>query len=397
MTMWFQQKIRVLVLAGAVLGLSGGAVADNADTPPIEPDPMGLVETLPERYPEHWLLVMDAAFFHMLSGKVIVLDADADTLGEQYKGSINASFIALMTQSTKRPEIYVAETFYTRGVRGDRTDVVTIYDKRTLDVVEEIVLPGGKRASAMPQRFGLTLIDDDRFLLVYNFTPAQSVTVVNMESRSVVGEVSIPGCVLAYPTGQRGFSSLCSDGGMLSTSLNADGTMDSQERIPSFFSTDDDPMFERPAIIDGIAYFPMFDGQVQPIDLRGDVAKVLPKWSLVSDEEAEANWRPGGIAFTDKDDQGNFYVIMHPDGGMGTQNNGGTDVWVFDVAEKKRLHKFPLKEWGLSIAVTRGEDPLLVVTNGEFNLEIYNTETGELIKTLAGFGQETPFLVKGAR
>ncbi len=396
MNMSFQLKKWAVALS-SVLSLSGVALGDEVKTPPIEPDPMGLVETLPAQYPEHWLLVMDAAFFHMLSGKVIVLDADADTLGEQFKGSMNASFIASMVQATKRPEIYIAETFYTRGVRGDRTDVITIYNKSTLDVVEEIVLPGGKRASAMPQRYALTLIDDDRFLLVYNFTPAQSVTVVNMEDRTVVGEVSIPGCVLAYPTGDRGFSSLCSDGGMLSTTLTSDGAMDSQERIPSFFDTDDDPMFERPAIIDGVAYFPMFDGQVQPIDLRGDVARVLPKWSLVSEEEAEANWRPGGIAFTDKDDQGNFYVIMHPDGGDGTQNNGGPEVWVFDVEEKTRRHKFPLKEWGLSIAVTRGEDPLLVVTNGEFNLEIYDSSSGELIKTLTGFGQETPFLVKGAR
>ncbi|MEM7280325.1 MAG: amine dehydrogenase large subunit [Pseudomonadota bacterium] len=373
------------------------AWADDHRSTPIEPDPMGLVETLPAEYPEHWLLVMDAAFFHMLSGKVIVLDADADTLGKQYKGSMNASFIASLAQSTTKPEFYIAETFYSRGVRGDRTDVVTIYDKSTLDVLGEVLLPGGKRASAMPQRYALTLIDDDKLLLVYNFTPAQSITVVSTETRSVVAEVAIPGCVLAYPTGDRGFTSMCSDGGLLSTQLNEDGTLDSQERVASFFDTDEDPVFERPAIIDGIAYFPTFDGQVRPIDLNSNTARIMPEWSLVPEEEAEANWRPGGIAFTAKDDAGQLYVIMHPDGGEGTQNNGGTDVWVFDVENQTRVHKFPLKEWGLSIEVTRGENPLLVVTNGNFELEIYNSQTGELIRTLGGFGQETPFLVRGAQ
>jgi hypothetical protein len=43
--------------------------------------------------------------------------------------------------SADRKEIYVAESYYSRGVRGDRSDVVTVYDGRTLQPVHEIPIP----------------------------------------------------------------------------------------------------------------------------------------------------------------------------------------------------------------------------------------------------------------
>ncbi len=40
--------------------------------------------------------------------------------------------------------VYVAETYWSRGSRGDRTDVVTFYDSRTLEVTGEVLLPRGR-------------------------------------------------------------------------------------------------------------------------------------------------------------------------------------------------------------------------------------------------------------
>ena len=56
----------------------------------------------------------------------------------------------------------------------------------------------------MPMLAQARLTDDDRFLLIYNYTPAQSVTVVDVPARKFVGEVDIAGCALVYPTGPRG-------------------------------------------------------------------------------------------------------------------------------------------------------------------------------------------------
>ena len=41
-----------------------------------------------------------------------------------------------------------------------------------------------------------------------------------------------------------------------------------------------------------IDYFPTFKGHVQPIDTRTEFATPRAQWSLVSDKEAAAGWRP---------------------------------------------------------------------------------------------------------
>ena len=64
-----------------------GAALAQAELPA---EKTGIVRTLPVPYPPHWILAHDGAFFHMNDGKVIVLDADADTGPAQYKGMINS-------------------------------------------------------------------------------------------------------------------------------------------------------------------------------------------------------------------------------------------------------------------------------------------------------------------
>ena len=112
----------------------------------LQPEPTGVIETLPETWPAHWIIAHDAAFFHMSDGKLIVLDADSDDATQRFKGFMNASFIGVFIQARTRPEIYLAETFRSRGTRGERTDVLTIYDKRTLGPIGEVVLPPNVRA-----------------------------------------------------------------------------------------------------------------------------------------------------------------------------------------------------------------------------------------------------------
>ncbi|MEE8308263.1 MAG: methylamine dehydrogenase, partial [Gammaproteobacteria bacterium] len=76
----------------------------------------------------------------------------------------------------------------------------------------------------------------------------------------------------------------------------------------------------------------------------------------------------------------------------------GSEVWVFDPQNQERLMRIALKEWGLSIAVSRGLDPLLMVTNPiTMALEMYDAQSGEYIKTITDFGQETPLMMHGAR
>jgi methylamine dehydrogenase heavy chain len=66
---------------------------------------------------------------------------------------------------------------------------------------------------------------------------------------------------------------------------------------------------------------------------------------------------------------------------------------VYDLEKKLRVRVIETPSWAISIAVTRGENPLLVVTNGSLALDIFNAKTGELVQTVADFGSTTPLMV----
>ncbi len=359
-------------------------------------DDMGKIETLPLPYPDHWIIAHDIAFNHMLNGKVMVLDAEKQTPIEQYKGMFNTSFIASIAVATRRPEIYVYETYYSRGSRGTRTDVVSIYDKATLAPIDEIVIPGGKRASILPSDFTIRLIDDEKLLLLYNFTPAASITVVDIIQRKILNEIELPACALIYPTGKRGFSSLCSDASMISFQLDKKGKVQKKSKIPPFFDIDQDALFERPAVIGGVAYFPTFNGNLREVDLQGARAVPGSSWSLVSEAERAENWRPGGMQVSGADSLGNMYVLMHKEGKEGSHKNPGSEIWVFDVSGKKRVNRIALKLPGIAIELSQDKSPWLYVTNVKMNIDVYEAKTGKFIRSLTDFGQETPMILFSA-
>ena len=168
---------------------------------------------------------------------------------------------------------------------------------------DEIVLPGGKRAlmTAMEGMFAFT--DDQRMALVFDFTPASSVTVVDLVKRQVLGDIDIPGCSLVYPTGARGFSTLCSSGTLLTVRLDAKGAVAGRSESKAFNPLDTDPLFTSSALVGGVRYFPSLHGRVQPIDMKTDDVKVLPDWSLVSAAEQAAHWRPSGWQIVASDDK----------------------------------------------------------------------------------------------
>ena len=326
----------------------------------IQPEPTGVIQTLPESYPAHWVLLQDGAFFHMSNGKVIVVDADSDDPAGRIKGMFNTSFIAQFYQARTKPEFYVVETFHSRGTRGERTDVLTIYDKTTLAPTGEVVIPP-KRISGMPTNYHLQMVDDEKLALAYNFTPATSVSVVDMVNREFLSEIPIPGCSLVYPMAGRAFASLCTDGTMMSVHIAEDGSAAETAKTAVFFDANNDPLMEKPAMIEGVAYFPTFLGRVVPVDLTGSQPEVGEEWSLIGDEEG--GWRPGGLAVTATDSAGRMYVLMHPEGYEGSHKDPGVEVWVFDVEERRRVDRIALELPVISIGLTRDDEPLLIASN----------------------------------
>ncbi|MCY3752116.1 MAG: amine dehydrogenase large subunit [Gammaproteobacteria bacterium] len=371
------------------LGIAHSALAD------LPNDAAGKVETLPVPYSNDWVIVHDIAFDHMSIGRFMVMDINGGDIKDYFKGSFNGGFIAAFTQALKKPEMYVLEHYYDRGTRGNRTDVLTIYDRATLLPVDEIILddPKLKRAEILVSKFVISLIDNERFLLFYSFTPGTFVTVVDLEKREVVNGVPLPTCAGIFPTGERGFSSLCGNGSMVSFQLDEDGQVTEQGKIEPFFDVDEDALFERPAIIGSTGYFPSFSGAVQEIDLSGSAAVLGEKWNLLNEEDREQNWRPGGAWLTATDSTGRLYVMMHPDGGEGSHDNPGSEIWVFDTASKTRVQRIALTLPAIAFDITMGDAPKIVTTNIEMNLEVYDARSGGHLNTIADFYHNWPLLV----
>ncbi len=371
---------------GLTLGLfllAGSSVIQMASAElPAEPIPN--VATISPDYPESLLFAQDTNFDAIIAGRVVLVDVATDN--HNYKGALDAAQFATFAESRRRSELYVAETFYSRGTRGTRTDVLTIYDKGSLAPIDELVLPGGKRGLFVSERYAMQLIDDDHILLVYNFTPAASVTLVDIDRREILNEINIPGCGLVYPSGKRGFASLCSNGSIHAVQFDKAGKVTSEKKLPSFFDVDDDPLFDKPVYIGGIAWFPSFKGDIQALDLSGDTPQVGVRWSLLSKAERRQNWRPGGWQIASVDDAGLIYVLMHKDGKGGSHKDGGEEVWVFEHAKKQRVQRIKLKTWGISIEATRGPAPYLGVVNAEMQLDVYDAKSGKWLKQIGNVG-----------
>jgi len=333
----------------------------------------------------------------MLEGQVVIVDPLADTSAGQHKGMYTASFMAAMAQSAKRREHYVAETFFSRGGRGgERTDVVAIYDPATLTVIDEVVIPA-KRMGGNPKRIAINLTNDQQFLLVYNFTPAQSVSVIDLDKREFVGEINIPGCAFVIPTGKRGFSSLCSNGSITTVELTRSGKLQKSHRSKPVIDVNDDPVFEGYGQVGAVGYFPTFLGNLLPIDLSGRSAQPQPIWSLLNEAERSAGWRPGGALPIISDASDALYILMHPDGREGTHKDGGSEVWVYDPETRSRQRKITLENWGIALAISGSKDrQLLTVVNADLGIDIYDAAAGTYIKTI-GISMSTPFLINGAQ
>ena len=371
-----------LVLCALLAGSAGAELpSDSAHGPQVA--------TLPVPASKHWVWVNDFVFPHMADGMAYLIDGDSG----RYLGTLSTGYSfthVLLSRDGKL--IYSPETYFSRGTRGKRTDVVTLYDAATLKVAGEIAIPA-KRSSNMPMISNQVLTDDDRFLLIYNFNPAQSVTLVDTKLRKFVREIETPGCALIYPTGPRSFFSVCGDGSLLLVDLD-DGGAARQKRTKPLFNMAEDPVTEKAVRIGSVWYFVSFAGRVYPLQAGAQQATMEPTWWLTSEAERKAGWRPGGLQQLAVNQQkSRLYAIMHR-GGVETHKDPGKDVWVFDVSTRQRVQQFVLKSLASSIQLSSDAQPLLYsIFIDATDLDIYDAATGKLLRSVDHVGTTPTIMV----
>ncbi len=338
----------------------------------------------------HWVWLNDIAFFNLASSRAVLADADSGRVLGHLSTGVMAGKLELPSDYSM---IYSLETHYARTTRGPRTDVVAYYDPATLANVGEVVLPPKRHSGLTSQGFsGLT--DDDAFLIVYNFTPAQSVTVVDLAARAVAGEIATPGCSLVFPVSGGRFGMLCGDGRMLVITLDAQGKEAARAFSPKFFDPLTDPVTEKGVRHGDTWSFASFKGMIHSLDLGEGAGRALEPWSLVGPAERAADWRPGGhihLAYSPVLDR--LYSVMHQ-GGEDTHKQHGDEVWVYDMAARRRVDTIALEHHAGSLAVTSDDDPLLITfILEEPDMHVYDARTGEYLRTIAGPIAATPTMV----
>ena len=395
------------IVAGLLL--AAAVTSGRAD---VQPETTGRVEALPQPFGAHWAWVSD-----LILERSALIDLDQG----RFLGLINGGYgpIAPLFAS-RRNEIYLPATYYSRRTHGERTDVLEIHDAKTLVYVSEIILPP-KRATNAVAVGQAALSDDDRFVAVFNWTTGTSLSIVDVERRTVTADIQIPGCSLVYAAGPRRFLSLCGDGALLVVTVDDDGREASKTRTAPFFDPRRDPVTEK-AVRNGSEWvFVSFEGVVHTVDVSGTAPRFAAPWSLVTDDDRAASWRVGGgqhLALHEP--SGRLYALMHR-GGPDTHKEAGEEAWVFDLRTRQRLRRIKLVTPGLTVygfpievgrswpapfnrlwdwvldtvvpagvthmQVTRDAAPLLV-TGSQFSgaLGVYDARSGEFLRRVQPVG-----------
>ena len=277
---------------------------------------------------------------------------------------------------------YVSETIWSKGDRGTRQDMVSVYDSQTLNLVTEIPLPGRILIGSRKNNFIIS--DDGKTAYIYDFSPASGVNVVDLAKRKFVTAIELPGCASLMPNPGVGFSALCSDGSLATVAIKG-AKADITHSAP-FFSATDDPIF------DNFTYdkrkqettFLTYTGQIFQAKL-GATPTIAAPFSIQAaagirpgeTKPLELNWYPGGRQpMALHRPSGHLFVLMHM-GEYWTHKASGTEVWEVDLATQKVVKRRALKEPMNNIEVSQTDKPLLFMNGEEASAIVIDLATGE--------------------
>lgn len=320
----------------------------------------------------HWMWVGDLVFNAMEGGKAFLVDGDSG----QMLGMLSTGyFFASALQDSGYQTIYSPEVYMSRGTRGDRTDIIAVYDPKTLDPVDEIIIPA-KSFSGVPVIGHAAISTDDQFIAIYNFTPAQSVSIVDTKNKKFLHEVETPGCAEVFAGGARAFNMICGDGSMLTLTLDDTGAV-TTARSDKFFDPRIDMIDDKMAPYGNFWAFFTKSGKVQMIDMVAGTPTFAEPWDLFSPDQLADQWMLGGYQYaTICESTGELYVLVHR-GGRYTHKHPGMDVWVYDLKSQKRIRMISLSHPATSIQVSPDSKPLLFTADAEHSgVHVYDAHTG---------------------
>ncbi len=394
--------ISAFLLAG-VLGLPLGS-AGAADLPE---EPMGEVVTFARQNHERLVWVTDMNMPYQAHGRGYLIDPDTGKFLSMLDLGYWTTGIELPSDGKR---IIAAETHFSRTTRGERSDVLVTYDATTFEILSEVSIPP-KRASVVKMQGTSALSDDQTLFAQMNFTPAVSLTLVDLERGEFITEIDTPGCPNIYAGGARSFHLLCGDGSFLTYTFDESSAVVNKSRSDALF----DP-FEDPISISGVRhsdhwYFVSLAGDAYEFEMDADGVRLAGTWPLITEDEREDAWSISGFQHLAlHETSGQLYLLTHQ-GPPETFEDPGTHIWVFDLETREKMEAYALQERTISIAVSQDDEPLLYgigahipmpflaqvwvyLTEGEaplietvqFGLDVYDARDGEYQRTVPKLG-----------
>lgn len=373
------------VVSGLAITLAGGLFGHLHAAPPMMPEPLEVAVIPPKPPGAHWVWLGD--FQYGSYSRAILYNADS---GEML-GMIDTGWEGIKLDVPRTGNcIYNLALFMSRGYRGERTDVVTTFDRNTLKPLRELVVPP-KGIKGLPDPNLTALSDDDRFLFMQFFTPASSIGVVDLKANRYVGEVETSGCAHVMAAGARRFFTLCGDGSVVAVTIGDDGREVSRRRSEPFFDPERDPLHGSGTRSGDKWYFASHRGAIHEIDVSGAELGFAPAWS-VAEPERGLTWvsGPSMQSIAVHAATRHLYVLMHATdlqpkgGGPDFHRVEATQAWVFDLDTKRRLKRIELKLPASTLAVSQDAAPL-VYAGSLFGgaVTVYDAATGRPLRDIS--------------
>ena len=385
---------RLVIGLMAWLGYCASAVSDDGvsaseSTKVVFDGPFVNVVLEDQKVGEHRVWVND--FAGGVYSRAILFNADN---GEML-GSVETGWEGVKLDIPKMgEEFYTSALYMSRGYHGERTDVLEFFNRSTLNIESELVLPP-KAGRGIPNANHSNFSDDEAFLFLTFFTPASSVGVVDLKAKKYIGEIETAGCAYVFSGGPRRFFALCGDGSVLAITIDNAGKELSRKRYQGLFDPIGDPLHGTAVRSGETWYFVTYLGQVHTVDVSGEelVHKVL--WSAGEKSGANKAWVPAemyqNLAIHDTNQR--LYVLTGEQdltpkgGGADYHRKNGTEVWVFDLASGERIQRLEMPQPMTAISVSQDKTPVLYAANVfSPKVLVLDAVSGEQLRELdAGF------------
>ncbi len=374
---------RALLVSAVVLGTAAGGLsvsAQDEDFLPedamLEPDEPGEINKAPKPDARR-IYLLDSRAFEVFTQNMVV---DGNT-GE-YLGTIDSGLTPQPAVAPDGSEFYLADTRYTHFSGGERDDFVRVFDPRTLEQIDEIDIPEG-RMLVFPKKPLTDVSPDGRYLIFYQFAPSNALGIVDLENREYLNTIKTPNCFYAFPATDRRVVMHCRDASLLQVTFDEDGNKVSESRTEPFHEPMEEATFDNPAFDSesGKIFFVSASGKVFPVDISGSKPKAGKSFDLLTAEERENNWGPGGWQVADYHrDSKRLFVLMDVRADWKDDhwpNTPSGEVWVYDTTSGERVDKIHLAHEAISIQVDQTSHPHLYGVNEHHGtLDIYDVETG---------------------